>query len=117
MTFSLESSTDIPVRKLLFQFSFTCFGPLDFIFLLFFFLWFDSDAEIVWCQEEPLNMGAFSYLAPRMATAMKALGRGNFHDVKYVGRPPSAATATGFATLHTLEQKQLLTQAFQKEAI
>ncbi|KAI8006870.1 hypothetical protein LOK49_LG07G00979 [Camellia lanceoleosa] len=55
-----------------------------------------SHAEIVWCQEEPMNMGAYHYITPRLSIAMKALGRGGMDDIKYVGRTPSAAMATGF---------------------
>ncbi|CAK9137937.1 unnamed protein product [Ilex paraguariensis] len=29
------------------------------------------NAEVVWCQEEPMNMGAYNYIAPRLSTAMK----------------------------------------------
>ncbi|KAG0494954.1 hypothetical protein HPP92_005948 [Vanilla planifolia] len=74
-------------------------------------------AEIVWCQEEPMNMGAFSYISPRLCTAMKSLDRGNMEDIKYVGRAPSAATATGFFTVHGEEQQKLVQTALQKEAI
>ncbi|KAJ6717840.1 2-OXOGLUTARATE DEHYDROGENASE [Salix purpurea] len=56
-----------------------------------------ENAEIVWCQEEPMNMGASSYIAPRLCTDMKATGRGSWEDIKFVGRGPSASTATGFA--------------------
>ncbi|MBA0726301.1 hypothetical protein Golax_002138, partial [Gossypium laxum] len=65
------------------------------------------NAEIVWCQEEPMNMGAYNYIAPRLATAMTALGRGTFDDVRYVGRAPSASTATGFYSMHVKEQAEL----------
>ncbi|KAL9238197.1 hypothetical protein vseg_012658 [Gypsophila vaccaria] len=75
------------------------------------------NAEIVWCQEEPMNMGAYSYIAPRLYTAMKSLGRGNFDDIKYVGRPPSAATATGFLQVHGKEQTGLVHKALQPEPI
>lgn len=76
-----------------------------------------SDAEIVWCQEEPMNMGAYSYIAPRLGTAMKALGRGNVDDIKYVGRAPSAATATGFYQVHTKEQNEIVQKAVQPDPI
>lgn len=75
------------------------------------------DAEIVWCQEEPMNMGAYSYISPRLFTAMKALGRGSFEDIKYVGRAPSAATATGFLSVHAQEQSELVKKALQAEPI
>ncbi|KAJ6317611.1 hypothetical protein OIU76_013203 [Salix suchowensis] len=74
-------------------------------------------AEVVWCQEEPMNMGAYSYIAPRLSNAMKALGRGTMDDVKYVGRGPSAATATGFYQMHVKEQADLLQKAMQPEPI
>lgn len=70
-----------------------------------------ADAEIIWCQEEPMNMGAYSYIVPRLCTAMKALGRGSIDDIKYVGRAPSAATATGFLQVHQHQQAQLVKQA------
>ena len=75
------------------------------------------DAEIVWCQEEPMNMGGYSYISPRLGTAMKALGRGTVDDIKYVGRAPSAATATGFYTVHVKEQTELVEKALQPEPI
>ncbi|KAI3991516.1 hypothetical protein MKX01_017135 [Papaver californicum] len=75
------------------------------------------NAEVVWCQEEPMNMGGYNYIAPRLCTAMKALGRGPMEDIKYVGRGPSAATATGFYTVHTKEQTDLVHKALQPEPI
>ncbi|KAE8671985.1 Nodulin MtN21 /EamA-like transporter family protein [Hibiscus syriacus] len=47
------------------------------------------NAEIVWCQEESMNMGAYTYIAPRLCTAMKVvLVKGSMEDIKYAGRPP-----------------------------
>jgi len=62
-------------------------------------------------------MGAYSYIAPRLSSAMKILGRGTFDDIKYVGRPPSAATATGFLQVHGKEQTELVQKALQHEPI
>ncbi|MBA73540.1 MAG: 2-oxoglutarate dehydrogenase E1 component [Verrucomicrobiales bacterium] len=59
----------------------------------------------VWCQEEPLNMGAWSYISPRLNEA----GRGN---VRYAGRERSASTATGSKAIHKEEQRRLIEQAF-----
>ena len=64
-----------------------------------------------------MNMGAYSYIAPRLATSMNALGRGTFEDIKYVGRAPSAATATGFYQFHVKEQTELVQKAIQTEPI
>ncbi|KAF6166130.1 hypothetical protein GIB67_023840 [Kingdonia uniflora] len=76
-----------------------------------------SNAEVTWCQEEPMNMGAYSYIAPRLGTAMKTLVRGTVEDVKYVGRAPSAATVTGFYQVHVKEQTELVEKALQLETI
>lgn len=64
-----------------------------------------------------MNMGAFSYIAPRLCTAMKSVGRGNMDDIKYVGRAPSAATATGFFQVHMKEQTELVQKALQQDPI
>ncbi|KAL5066753.1 hypothetical protein RYX36_017640 [Vicia faba] len=75
------------------------------------------DAEVVWCQEEPMNMGGYTYVLPRLITSMKSLGRGGYNDIKYVGRAPSAATATGFLKVHYKEQAELVEKALQSEPI
>lgn len=64
-----------------------------------------------------MNMGGYSYILPRLATAMRDIGRGTVEDVKYVGRAPSAATATGFSTVHVKEQTELVQKALQQEPI
>ncbi|KHN37329.1 2-oxoglutarate dehydrogenase, mitochondrial [Glycine soja] len=74
-------------------------------------------AEVVWCQEEPMNMGGYTYILPRLITSMKAVGRGGYEDVKYAGRAPSAATATGFLKVHLNEQAELVQKAIQREPI
>lgn len=76
-----------------------------------------ADAEVVWCQEEPMNMGAYSYIAPRLSATMKSLDRGSADDIKYAGRPPSAATATGFISVHSREQTELVQKALQPEPL
>ena len=76
-----------------------------------------SDAEIEWCQEEPMNMGDSSYMAPRLCTAMKATGRGSWEDIKFVGRGPSASTATGFAQVHKSEQAEIVQLAMKPQPV
>ncbi|KAL6127937.1 hypothetical protein ACLB2K_071298 [Fragaria x ananassa] len=75
------------------------------------------DAEIVWCQEEPMNMGAYNCIAPGLCTAMKSLSRGTIDDIKYIGRAPSAATATGFYQFHLKEQADIVHKSVQLEPI
>lgn len=64
-----------------------------------------------------MNMGAYTYIAPRLCTAMKAVDRGTMEDIKYVGRAPSAASATGFYQVHVKEQSELMQKAIQPEPI
>ena len=59
-------------------------------------------AEWIWVQEEPRNMGALGFLQMNLD---------NF-QIKYISRPASASTATGFAKKHAIEQQLLVDQAF-----
>ncbi|KAK3858902.1 hypothetical protein Pcinc_034936 [Petrolisthes cinctipes] len=61
------------------------------------------DAEIVWSQEENKNMGSWSYVQPRVATALN-----HERHILYAGRPVSASPATGNKKTHLREVKQLL---------
>jgi 2-oxoglutarate dehydrogenase E1 component len=62
--------------------------------------------EIVWVQEEPANMGALSFVLPRL----RRLARGR--QVLTVKRSAAASSATGSAKAHALEQKTLLAASF-----
>jgi len=59
------------------------------------------NAEIIWAQEEPKNMGAWTYVQPRLNSLLTAIGRGV--GVKYAGRKPSASPATGNKYTHEKE--------------
>jgi len=68
------------------------------------------NAEVVWCQEEPENMGAWHFVDRRIDKALSAI------DVKakrpvYVGRPEAASPATGSARTHLKEQADLVDRA------
>jgi len=67
---------------------------------------YPSDAEVVWCQEEPKNMGAWPAW---MAWWFDHLGPARFP--RYVGRQPAAAPATGSHKKHAREQALLVSQA------
>jgi 2-oxoglutarate dehydrogenase E1 component len=62
--------------------------------------------EVIWVQEEPHNMGAWSYIEPRLSAL---LPRGVV--LKYVGRPDRAATAEGFPEMHEQEQARIIREA------
>jgi 2-oxoglutarate dehydrogenase E1 component len=62
--------------------------------------------EVVWVQEEPRNMGAWTYVQPLLrATVGGAVG------VRYVGRPERASPAEGYADTHKAEQERIVTTA------
>ena len=69
-------------------------------------------AEVVWVQEEPMNMGAWSYVKDRIETTLEKLLERAGERVRYVGRPPSAATAAGHASQHNKELKSMLDQGY-----
>ncbi|KAG1692865.1 hypothetical protein DVH05_024154 [Phytophthora capsici] len=67
------------------------------------------NAEIVWVQEEPKNMGAYTHVLPRLLTVLKQLG--DSRKFSYIGRPPSASPATGQYELHVQEMKTIVDEA------
>ena len=71
-----------------------------------------KNAEVMWVQEEPKNMGAWSFVQPRIATATRTLN-GLERRPLYAGRDPAAATATGLGgRAHNAEQQEIWTAAF-----
>lgn len=70
--------------------------------------------DIVWCQEEPLNMGAYAYVTPRLATTL-AETKYKGHEVRYAGRDPSASIAAGSKAMHNAEEEAFLNEVFQTE--
>jgi 2-oxoglutarate dehydrogenase E1 component len=67
---------------------------------------FPEVSSIVWCQEEPQNMGAWSYVSPRLQETLGTL-------VQYAGRKPGSSPAAGSKAMHYREQKALLAKAFE----
>jgi 2-oxoglutarate dehydrogenase E1 component len=68
------------------------------------------NAEFVWCQEEPQNMGAWSFVDRRIEQVLQGLG-GKAQRPRYVGRAEAAATATGLLKRHNAEQARLVDEA------
>ncbi len=68
-------------------------------------------ADVVWCQEEPKNMGAWSFVEPYLEWVLGQAGM-KAKRATYVGRPASAATATGTMSRHLAQLKAFLDEAF-----
>ncbi|MBV1916841.1 MAG: 2-oxoglutarate dehydrogenase E1 component [Sphingomonadaceae bacterium] len=66
--------------------------------------------EVVWCQEEPRNNGAWFFVSPQIDVALEDAGR-NIGRVRYAGREASASPATGLAIRHKAQQESLLADA------
>jgi 2-oxoglutarate dehydrogenase E1 component len=69
-----------------------------------------SEAEMVWCQEESKNMGAWSFIEPNLSWVLDHI-EAKHKRPRYAGRPASASTAAGLARKHQLELKTLLDEA------
>ena len=67
-------------------------------------------AEFVWCQEEPYNMGAWSFVQPNIERVLDFIGAKSPRP-RYVGRAASASTATGLMSRHLKELKTFLDEA------
>ena len=62
-------------------------------------------AEVIWCQEEPRNMGAWSFVFERLTKALKG------KEINYCGRKASGTTAEGSKKSHVLEQQRIIHEA------
>ena len=71
-----------------------------------------QNAEVVWCQEEPKNMGAWSFVQPYIEWVLEQMGRPGGRP-RYVGRPASASTATGLMRTHVAQLQAFLDEAFE----
>jgi len=67
-------------------------------------------AEVIWCQEEPQNQGAWSFIEPPLETLLTRIGATQSR-ARYVGRAPSASPATGLASKHKYQQEALVNEA------
>jgi len=65
---------------------------------------------VVWCQEEPRNMGAWTFVQPEIEAVLESLG-GKTKRLPYTGRPAAAAPATGLLRRHVKEQTALVDAA------
>ena len=70
------------------------------------------DAEIVWCQEEPRNMGSWDFVDHRIEAVMRDVG-GKHQRPIYAGRPEAASPATGSMSRHLKEQNKLISDALK----
>jgi 2-oxoglutarate dehydrogenase E1 component len=68
-------------------------------------------ADLVWCQEEPKNMGAWTFVEPYLEWVLAQIG-GKAKRAHYAGRPASAATASGLMSRHLAQLKTFLDECF-----
>jgi 2-oxoglutarate dehydrogenase E1 component len=73
---------------------------------------FPNANDIVWCQEEPKNYGAYAFIKPRMYTLFRKLGIEGTKTFRYSGRAPNASPATGYSKVHIRQQQDLINEAF-----
>jgi len=67
--------------------------------------------EVAWAQEEPKNMGAWGYVAPRLRACT-----GNAMLIRYIGRPERASPAEGYVATHQDEQARIVADALEVPA-
>ena len=67
-------------------------------------------ADIIWCQEEPKNQGAWSFIEPELETVLVQIGAKQSR-ARYAGRVANASPATGLASRHKIEQAALVSEA------
>jgi 2-oxoglutarate dehydrogenase E1 component len=70
--------------------------------------------ELVWVQEEPLNMGAWRYLEAKLR---ELVAEGHPMEIRYVGRPERASPAEGYPAAHAAEQSRIIREALETRAV
>lgn len=69
---------------------------------------YSAAKNFIWCQEEPQNMGAWSYIAPNLQRLLGDKG------IAYIGRKASASPSTGALAIHKVEQAAIVEESFLK---
>ena len=69
------------------------------------------NAEVVWCQEEPENMGAWRFIDRKLETVLADMPKIQADRPRYVGRAEAASTATGVMKRHVAQQAKLVDEA------
>jgi len=70
---------------------------------------YSKDAQYVWCQEEPENMGGWQFIRPKIEKILESLNVQK--KLQYIGRKGSASTAAGHLYAHEKEQKAIIKDA------
>ena len=73
-----------------------------------------KNADVVWCQEEPKNQGAWSFIEPNIEWVLTRIKAKHTRPI-YAGRPASASPATGLAAQHKAQQEALVDAALTFE--
>ncbi|PKP81104.1 MAG: 2-oxoglutarate dehydrogenase E1 component, partial [Alphaproteobacteria bacterium HGW-Alphaproteobacteria-2] len=73
-----------------------------------------AKADVVWCQEEPKNQGAWSFIEPNIEWVLTRI-KASHTRPRYAGRPASASPATGLASQHKAQQEALVNDALTIE--
>ena len=68
--------------------------------------------RVIWAQEEPKNMGAYTYIAPKLGDLLDEVGKKKIR-VEYVGRTERASPAVGSHQQHLVEQKEIVDTVFK----
>ncbi len=71
---------------------------------------YPNATDIVWCQEEPMNQGAWFSVQHHLIACLNPK-----QHLRYAGRPASASPAAGYASVHLQEQEKLITEALHTE--
>jgi 2-oxoglutarate dehydrogenase E1 component len=71
-------------------------------------------AEMIWCQEEPKNQGAWTFMEPNLEWVLSRINATHPRP-RYVGRATSASPATGLASQHKAQQEALVNEALTIE--
>jgi 2-oxoglutarate dehydrogenase E1 component len=74
-----------------------------------------SANEVVWLQEEPKNMGAWSYMAMRLHDLLETMRPDDHVALRHIGRPERASPAEGSAEAHAAEQARIVEAAFSHQ--
>lgn len=73
-----------------------------------------KNADMVWCQEEPQNMGGWTFVEPRFERVLREIPCSQLR-MRYIGRKAAAAPAVGSLATHLQNQERLVNEALSRE--